>query len=300
MTLHMNNAVAKKRSIALDISREVRWAVASEGTDLVAVDLNRSCRRYVGDDGRTTNCPEWMVHSHGAFSINNLWMCRSAGWHSWRSLDIADINHDETCCFDSRNHVGTNMVKGPEQMRYDNMEHACINQGTDKKEGITHAKWKQDTGKQQCLCPSWKFPMPETPGLMLQKHDDTALALRTFHNGKRGISIRHQLSRGNIDYSSWISQDGFRGSLGLERNYIERWTICDRGCTETLCGTIHFVWQIWTWLKLQPKEFSPVNCDILCVRCMSTWFRQVAEVHTMPPEQEMRPQILDWRAKRRV
>ena len=61
-----------------------------------------------------------------------------------------------------------------------------------------------------------KFSMPETPGFMRQKYDNTALTLRTFHVGKRGISICHQLSRGHIDHSSWIPQGSYRGSLRLE------------------------------------------------------------------------------------
>ena len=83
--------------------------------------------------------------------------------------------------------------------------------------------------------------MPETPGFMRQKCDDTALTLRTVHVGKTGISICRQLGRGHIDHSSWLSQDGFRGSLGLERNCIERSSICNRGSTGALCGTIHFI-----------------------------------------------------------
>ena len=98
-------------------------------------------------------------------------------------------------------------------------------------------------------------PMPETPGLMRQKHDDAALTFRTFHVGEVGVSTRHQLSRGNIDHSTWISQSGFRGSLSLEGNCIECSNIRNCGCAGTLCCTIHFVWQIWTWLKLQPLEF---------------------------------------------
>ena len=34
--------------------------------------------------------------------------------------------------------------------------------------------------------------MPETPGLMCQKHDDAAWTFRTFHVGEGGVSIRHQ------------------------------------------------------------------------------------------------------------
>ena len=37
----------------------------------------------------------------------------------------------------------------------------------------------------------------------------------------------------------------------------------------------------------------PTNCDILRVSSMSTSFRQIAEVHTIPSEQGMRPQTLD-------
>ena len=36
---------------------------------------------------------------------------------------------------------------------------------------------------------------------------------------------------------------------------------------------------------------SLTNCDILCVRCMSTWFQAVVGLHTIPSEQEMRPQV---------
>ena len=35
------------------------------------------------------------------------------------------------------------------------------------------------------------------------------------------------------------------------------------------------------------------NCDILCVRCMSTWFQEIAGFRTIPSEQVMRPQLLD-------
>ena len=37
---------------------------------------------------------------------------------------------------------------------------------------------------------------------------------------------------------------------------------------------------------------SPTNCDILCVRCMSTWFQVIVGFHTITSEQEMRPQVL--------
>ena len=37
----------------------------------------------------------------------------------------------------------------------------------------------------------------------------------------------------------------------------------------------------------------PTKCDVLCVRGMSTWFQQIAEVHTIPSEQRIRPQIFD-------
>ena len=36
----------------------------------------------------------------------------------------------------------------------------------------------------------------------------------------------------------------------------------------------------------------PTNCDILCVHCMSTWFQEIVGFHTIPSEQEMRPQII--------
>ena len=91
-----------------------------------------------------------------------------------------------------------------------------------------------------------KFPMPETPGLMRQQHDDAALIFRSFYVGEGGVSIRHQLSRGHIDHSTWISQSGFRGSLSFERNCIECSSIGNCGCTGTLCCTIYFVCQIWT------------------------------------------------------
>ena len=86
-----------------------------------------------------------------------------------------------------------------------------------------------------------KLPMPETPGLMRQKHDDAALTFRSFHVGEGGVSMRHQLSRGNIDHFTWISQSGFRGSLSFERNCIECPSIGNCGCAGTLCCTIHFV-----------------------------------------------------------
>ena len=38
---------------------------------------------------------------------------------------------------------------------------------------------------------------------------------------------------------------------------------------------------------------SPTNCDIICVRCVSTWFRVIAGFHTISSEQGMRPQIVD-------
>ena len=37
----------------------------------------------------------------------------------------------------------------------------------------------------------------------------------------------------------------------------------------------------------------PTNCDTLCVRCMSTWFQEIAGFLTIPSEQVMRPQVFD-------
>ena len=77
--------------------------------------------------------------------------------------------------------------------------------------------------------------MPDTPGFMRQKYDDTALTLRTVHVGKRGISICHQVGRGHIDHSSWIHQGGFRGSLSLDSNCrVQRWrTLRKQGAAKT-------------------------------------------------------------------
>ena len=92
-----------------------------------------------------------------------LWMYRSAWWHSWCSLDIADINHDETCCFDSQNHVAETRSRALSRcdMTACGMR-ASTNQGTDKKGEIAHAHWKQDTGKQQCLSQRRKHCLAET------------------------------------------------------------------------------------------------------------------------------------------
>ena len=38
-------------------------------------------------------------------------------------------------------------------------------------------------------------------------------------------------------------------------------------------------------------EVPTTNCDILNVRCMSTRFQAVVGFHTIPSEQEMRPQV---------
>ena len=40
-------------------------------------------------------------------------------------------------------------------------------------------------------------------------------------------------------------------------------------------------------------EVYPAFCDILCVRKESTKFQQSVDVHTVPLEQKMRPQIHD-------
>ena len=35
----------------------------------------------------------------------------------------------------------------------------------------------------------------------------------------------------------------------------------------------------------------PTNCGILCVSCMSTWSQAIVGFHTIPSEQEVRPQV---------
>ena len=140
-----------------------------------------------------------------------------------------------------------------------------------------------------------EFPIPETPGLMRQEHDDAALTLRTFHVGERGVSIRHQLSRGNIDHSAWISQGGFRGSLSFERNCIEYSSIGNRGCARTLCCTISLRMTDLDVIEVATIGVFPANCDTLCVRCMSTWFREIVGFHTVPSEQVTRRPLNSYR-----
>ena len=42
-------------------------------------------------------------------------------------------------------------------------------------------------------------------------------------------------------------------------------------------------------IEVATIEVFPTNCDIFCVRCMSTLFQVIDGLHTIPLEQEMRP-----------
>ena len=131
------------------------------------------------------------------------------------------------------------MVKGPEQMRFDNMWDACINQPRNKQKGeIAHAYGRQDTRKQQCLSQrSNKHCLSRRPeGYCLSQRRDNTASRRGGKENKEKPNCCFHIAGHGIPSSSFASVGRLkpnaenRDAFQLTRNSLDTFHPRDKRC----------------------------------------------------------------------